>query len=155
VHGRLRIADEGLPEPPGMAPDPDITLTLINNSGPPPEFAVFQNAVDLGHQAGPGLADASGGFQAVAITGITVRGSVIVKGQDDTSIDVSDDSIGRNLIVSDDDTGRGNARSRPVLAGDLIGNALYCRHDEPPPTDSSAAGADHARDGAHGQCRHL
>lgn len=157
VHGGLRIADNGLPEPSGMAPDPTSTsLTVVNNTASPPQFAVFQDAEDVGQRAGPGRADASGGFQAVAITGITVGGSVIVKGQDDTAIDVSDDSIGRNLIVSDDDdTGPGNAGSGPVLAGDLIGHTLDCSHDEPPPTDNSADGPDHARGGAHGQCRHL
>jgi hypothetical protein len=152
VRGGLRIADNGLPEPSGMAPDPTSTsLTVINNTASPPDFAVYQDAEDAGQRAGPGRADASGGFQAVAITGITVSGSVIVTGQHDTAIDVSDDSIGRNLIVSDDDdTGPG-----PVLAGDLIGHSLDCRHDEPPPTDDSAAGPDHARGGAHGQCRQL
>jgi hypothetical protein len=157
VHGGLRIADNGLPEPSGMAPDPTgISLTVVNNTASPPQFAVFQDAEDVGHGAGPGRADARGGFEAVAITGITVRGSVIVEGQEDTAIDVSDDSIGRNLIVSDDDdTSPGNAGSGPVLAGDLIGGSLDCSHDEPPPTDNSAGGPDHARGGAHGQCRHL
>jgi hypothetical protein len=158
VHGALQITNNGLPEPSGMAPDPTgISLTVVNNTASPPQFAVFQNAEDVAHQAGPSRADASGGFQAVAITGITVGGSVIVKGQDDTAIDVSDDSIGLNLIVSDDDddTGPGNPGSGPVLAGDIIGDSLDCSHDEPPPTDNSADGPDHARGGAHGQCRHL
>ena len=119
VHGGLRIAGNGLPEPSGMAPDPTtISLTVVNNSGSPPDFAVFQNAEDEGQRAGPGRADASGGFQAVAITGITVGGSVIVTGRDDTAIDVSGDRIGRNLIVSDDDdTGRkaGPVRYWPAI----------------------------------------
>jgi hypothetical protein len=157
VHGGLRIADNGLPEPSVMAPDPTgISLTLINNSALPPQFAVFQNAEDVGDSDGPARADASGGFQAVAISGIWVGGSVIVKGQDDTAIDVSDDTIGRNLIVSDDeDTGPGGADEGPVLAGDLIGDSLDCSHDEPPPSDNPAGEPDRARDGAHGQCRHL
>lgn len=157
VRGGLRIADNGLPEPSGMAPDPTgISLTVVNNTASPPQFAVFQDAEDVGGRTGPGRADASGGFQAVAITGITVRGTVMVKGQEDTAIDVSEDSIGRNLIVSDDDDTRpGDAGSGPVLAGDLIGDSLDCSHDEPPPTDNSAGGPDHARGGAHGQCRHL
>jgi hypothetical protein len=134
-------------------------IRVINDSPASENFEVYQNAPDLGgsvkggqehHDGGP--PGASGGFQsAYVLVGVRIGGTVDVQGQDDAAIDISDDSIGHNLIVSDDEANAGDA---PLLAGDHIGNSLDCNHDQPPPTDDSG-GIDHARDGAHGECRHL
>jgi hypothetical protein len=93
--------------------------------------------------------DASGGLQAIELTGVRVARSVVIKDDDVRTVDISADYIGRDLVVDGDDTHGAD------LSGDRVGGSIDCSGDNPAPADGSSADPDHARDGLHGQCRDL